>query len=91
MEKLINNEELENVSGGLHNYEASAGYKVEVDGVEYDVVDGTWGCPCKDLGNDPIPTGYPFVKLCMHCKNFHYLRDIGKDNINGWNGYCTWE
>ena len=92
MDRLVNDKELKNVSGGLHDYEASAGYKVEVNGNEYDVVNDNWGCPCRALGHDPIPSGSRgSVMLCAHCINFHYLREIKKENINGWNGYCSWE
>lgn len=92
MDKLVSDKELENVSGGLHNYEASAGYKVEHNGNEYDVVNDNWGCPCRALGHEPTPNGFRLqVTLCIHCADFHFLREIKKDNINGWNGYCTWK
>ena len=92
MKELIGNEELENISGGLHNYEASGGHKVEVNGNEYDVVDVDWDPPCRALGHEPS-SHYSSHRIsrCSDCKDFRYLRELGKDNINGWQGYCVWE
>ena len=92
MSEVLNENELNDVNGGyLHNYPASAGFKVEIDGNEYDVVDSSWGCPCHDLGHEPDSDNLFGAFICMECKSFKYLFDKDIDNINGWDGYCTWE
>ena len=90
--KSLSDKELENVIGGSIDYPASAGYKVEGDGKLYNVVNSNWGAPCRDFGNvAPFYDANYQPHYCQNCSAYRKLRDIGKGNINGWDGYCSWE
>ena len=88
----LSNDDLEKVSGGQVDYEASAGYKVNVNGHLFNVVDGEWGCPCRAFGHEPNFQINPYGgcyggKYCEYCLEFRRL----DTPINGWHGYCIWE